>query len=172
MIKSKERNLRMEALSILSEVEQQSLVNAYISGDIYLAIYNSLTFETTLLWWEIGIYKSNPRMLKFFLFSFRFTHHFTAESFLSIQDESDSMPLGAQNYLALKFLNNILVQSTYDQIVGITEHLCEYSSGDVLVKVCKLAGSVDSQIQEEACRLLTSICNHGLYFSFLFYALG
>ena len=78
-------------------------------------------------------------------------------------EEQENFFLSEQNFVALKFINNILAQSDRNQIVGITEHLCDFANGDVLLKVCKLAGAVELRIQVEACQLLTHICSHGTF---------
>ena len=144
LLNSSERRIQLDALSILSKIHNSSITQAFIACNIFEKVYECITTETILSWWEIGLFKCNPE-------------NYLQEHYAS---DVENILLTDLNISAFQYLNQIFSYASRPESEGIAEHISEYNQGKLLQNICKLAGAIESRIQQESCKTVSYIASH------------
>ena len=147
-----DRRLKLDVLIILSQVNSPLSTKAFIESNIYENIYNCLSTESTIQWWEIQyLFDANADDNDgenndncFNIDDFLNDHLLNSENRL----QSD------MNTVTLRYLNCIFNSATRNERDAISDHICEFNYGNTLHNICLLSGSIEIRVQKEACKLL------------------
>lgn len=137
LLRSKDRQIQLDTLAVLSQIQIAALSKTFVASNIYERLYSCFTTEGTLSWWEIGLFNCSAE--QYIEIHFRQLEHRLQSSL---------------NVSAFHYLNRIFEQATASELTGIVEHMCGHKEGELLKTICKLAGAVEVPIQREACEAL------------------